>query len=274
MRRMRNRLVSLAAAILSGMMLSACGGAGASPAVVPTVPPPAPTATATPAPTASGQTACDHPYLPTRTGASWSYQNAEGNTLVLAVEDVQGDAQKAEATMTAKIDNLSFTYHWRCTASDGIVSFDYVTLAGLASGGLSISDLTLTKRTGVFLPPASQLVQGATWPIEAGFQMTFGLQDQTLVGDVNLTINMKVTGTDPANFNGQSVDGLQVHQENQGTIRLTMAGATLPDQPTAISGDMVLGRDIGIISQSGKVDLGSSVRLPRTSFDLVSYRLP
>lgn len=276
MSRIHSRHVAWAFAVLAGLVLTACGGTGAT--AVPTAPPPtptpAPTATATPAASTGGQTACDHPYLPMRPGASWTYQNADGKNLVWTVEDVQGDTQKAEATMTAKIDNLTFTYHWNCTASDGIVSFDYVTLGGLASGGVSISDLTLTKGTGVFLPPASQLVQGATWPMEAGFQMTLDLQNQKVVGDVNVTINMKVTGTGPAVFNGQSVDGLQVHQEDQGTIKLTMGGATLPDQPMTISSDMVFGRGIGIVSQAANVDLGSGMSLPGTQFDLVSYNLP
>lgn len=108
---------------------------------------------------AVGQTACDHPYLPLRQGASWVYSSDDG-TQTWSVPSVSGDMNSATAMMEIAFPQGTVNYTWNCGA-DGVVSFDFGTL-GLPTSGFT-SDITITSNSGAILPPPDQLVPGASW---------------------------------------------------------------------------------------------------------------
>lgn len=119
-------------------------------------------ATQAPTPVASGsvgRTACDHPYLPLRQGASWVYSSDDG-TQTWSVPSVSGDMNSATAMMEIAFPQGTVSYTWNC-GSDGVVSFDFGTM-GLPTSGFT-SDITITSNSGAILPPPDQLVPGASW---------------------------------------------------------------------------------------------------------------
>ncbi len=145
------------------------------------------TATAGPRPTATpaAQLACDHPYLPLRQGAIW--QRLRGaSTWTLTVEAVEGNPTGASVRVSDRSDKTSLTYTWTCTPA-GIVYFRLEDIARLAShiltyynnldsyytqfqnqpldsaADVAAINLVVSNPSGVALPPAAELVPGATW---------------------------------------------------------------------------------------------------------------
>lgn len=145
------------------------------------------TATAQPRPTSTpmAQSACDHPYFPLRAGASW--QSLRGTAAwTLTAEAVNGDLANANVTMSDRSNDTALTYTWTCTSA-GIVYFRFDDIARMAANLLSYYgaldsyytqlqnqpldsaadvaaiNLAVSNSSGVTLPPAAELVPGATW---------------------------------------------------------------------------------------------------------------
>jgi hypothetical protein len=161
-------------------------------------------AAATQAASYAAQSACDHPYLPLREHATWTYATTTDGPLVVSVTDVVGDMNHATATLTKVSQRNSDTSTVTC-GPEGI-RFD--SLWGDFQGfswqfGFG-PDAERTEATGVWLLPASQLVPGAGWVCHNAFASSrgpAGNYDTTLV----------VAGHEPTTLpGGQSAQALRV----------------------------------------------------------------
>jgi hypothetical protein len=175
--------------------------------------PPTPTATAASDATAAAaatnassyaaQTACDHPYLPLRDHATWTYTGTSGGALIVTVTGVVGDLNHATATLTVVANGKSGTSTANC-GPEGI-RFDS-TWGGFPGMSWQVGfgpGWEWTEATGVWLLPPSQLVPGASWMCRNAFANSRGPQiyDTTLV----------VAGDEPTTMpGGQSVQALRV----------------------------------------------------------------
>jgi len=119
----------------------------------------APTAAATDDLGYQSQTACDHPYIPLRQGATWTYDSSSGG-FTWTVTEVTGDLNNAAATMMVTVPDGTITYHWTCTA-EGVASYDFGSVAISTAEGSTQFEVVSSE--GSWLPPASQLVPGASW---------------------------------------------------------------------------------------------------------------
>ena len=214
------------------------------------------------------QTACDHPYLPLRPGATWTYGGGE-DTLVWEVLDVQGDMAAATAILNITIGDVSIDYRWECAAGEGMASFDFASLGSAPAGvELTIEQVSID---GQFLLPAEQLVPGATWTtnMESTISFTQEAEGMTLeaTGDMTTEQQNTVVNADPVEFQGQSVAGLRIEQVNNVTMLLSLMGAAM-EQAMTITNNHFLGYGIGIVSQTSITDFGTE------SMDLVSYSIP
>ena len=214
------------------------------------------------------QTACDHPYLPMRLGSTWTYDN-DGEILNWEVIDVQGDQNNATAVLRITSGDITLDTNWTCSAEEGISSYNF---ADYGFGDLG-ADMTieLISADGSFLLPADQLVPGAAWDLNMESTINFSQEaaGETMVVTGNMTNvqNNEVVGLDPVEFDGQTMDGIQVQQANLIDLVLNILG-TSTEQNVSVSNSYNLGKGIGIINQTSVTDFGTGV------LQLISYNIP
>jgi len=291
--------------IVLAIGLVACGGDESEPsgqtpepatatAEPPTATPEPPTATPEPSPTptdepaatavaevsqpadgsgwgASGsgaQSACDHPYLPLRSGAMWRYETSEGEVL-WEVADIQGDMDEATAVLNVTVGDFSLAYQWQCSAGQGLSSFDFASLSAAPVG----LDMTIEQVSvdGVFLLPPEQMVVGASWTAVLTGTVSFSQEIEgtsiEATGDMTTVQQHTIASADPVEFDGQSIPGLQIQQADTINLTLMMMG-TAVDQAITLDNSYDLGYGIGIVSQSSVTDFGTE------TMKLVEYSIP
>ncbi len=104
-------------------------------------------------------TACDHPYMPLRTGATWSYAGNEGSQ-TWSITSANGSANTATATMDIAAPSVDMTSHWTCDPS-GINSYDFGNLSVLDFG--DVAKMDVIDSSGTWLPSAENLTPGYSW---------------------------------------------------------------------------------------------------------------
>jgi hypothetical protein len=219
------------------------------------------------------QSACDHPYWPMREGARWVFRSAEGGDLTWEIIEVNGDLQNAEATMqmtTGGAENaLTFNYTWECSADGGLVSFDFAG-QNFEQAGLEM-DMQVTAGTGEFLPAPELLQAGYSWDTTLdstfSFMMAEGDVEMTIGGSMTNETTNTVTSTEPVSFEGATVDGLQIEQASDMTMTMDMLG-TSTTTDLNLGNTMVLGRGIGMISQTNRTEFGD------VTTELVEVNIP
>jgi len=214
------------------------------------------------------ETACDHPYLPLRLGATWTFDN-DGEILTWEVIEVQGDENNATAVLRISVSDITLDSTWSCSAEEGLSSYNFADY-GFGDLGADMS-IELKSADGSFLLPADELLPGATWELYMESTINFSqvAGDETLVvtGDMINVQSNEVVGVDPDEFDGQTVDGIQIQQANAIDLVLNMLGIST-EQSFPASNNFNLGRGIGIISQTSTSDFGTS------TMNLISYNIP
>jgi hypothetical protein len=186
------------------------------------------------------QTACDHPYLRLRTGATWIYSSPNG-AVTWDVAAVTGDPIPATAGILLAGGAAATSIQWHC-ASDGLVSdaaADY-----LAADTQHNTGVSLTGTTVVSLLPADQLSVGLTW------DMVFTVTYIVLNGAQKLPYrnqywnHFTLAATQPLPVGDQTCDALRVEDVTTSTV--TGAGFLERTFHTATKWSYV--RDIGLVS--------------------------
>ncbi len=215
--------------------------------------------------TGSGaQTACDHPYLPMRDGATWTYSTESGPT-TWTVSSVTGDGDSAAAELTVDFGSGQVTWHFQCDAS-GITSFDF---GSIRSGDLGqFAVMNVKSQAGVFLPPAELLVPGYSWSNSYELEIEFNAGAQAASGTQTRSEASTVTGAEAVTFGDQTYDGLQISRRGTSNILIQIEGVEAPPITTSDTSTMILARGVGIVhSTSQSKDFTSQS-------DLTSYNIP
>ncbi|MGD8585906.1 MAG: hypothetical protein PVJ75_11190 [Chloroflexota bacterium] len=214
------------------------------------------------------QSACDHPYLPMRSGAMWNYETSEG-PIIWEVVDVQGGLDEATAVLSVTVGDVSLEYQWQCSAGQGLSSFDFANLTSAPVG----LDMTIEQVSvdGQFLLPPEEMVVGASWTAELLGTVSFSQEIEgtsiEATGDMKTVQEHTIQSADPVEFEGQSVPGLQIEQANTITLMLSLMG-TAVEQTISVDNNYELGYGIGIVDQSSVTDFGTE------TMNLVSYTIP
>lgn len=214
------------------------------------------------------QSACDHPYLPIRSGATWTYQAGE-EMLIWEVVDVQGDMDEASAVLNITVGDVSLSYHWDCKADQGIASFDFASLTSVPVG----IDMELKQESveGQFLLPADQLIPGASWTAKLLSKISFSQEaagtSVEVTGDMTTVQDHTVLVADPVEINGQSVPGLQIEQASTIDMSLAIMGVTTAQSFSVVT-NYEMGYGIGIVTQTSYTDFGTETT------SLVDYSIP
>jgi hypothetical protein len=212
-----------------------------------------------------GLTACDHPYFPIRTGASWAYNTTEGPT-TWTVTSAEGDSANASASMLFTFSAGQITWSWTCTPA-GLVSYDYNTLSTPELG--QVVTTRIDSSSGVWLPPAELLVPGYSWSFsyEGTSETTVPGIPQTVNSTMQVSDTFTVVSADPVTVNGQTVDGLQVAGEQTVTIVISIPGIEAPPTTSTATSTYVYGRGIGMI-ESASTGPNSTSTSSLTAFNI------
>jgi hypothetical protein len=198
-----------------------------------------------------GQTACDHPYMPLRTGATWTYSSPQGAE-TWVVQDVSGDQTSAIATVLITVADSSITYHWHCD-TEGIRFYQ----AGVNSGGVSL-DMGINNEKGVAILAADKFVPGATW--DYSYTMTFGEQ--------GTTINTSVSQVNTAGDIIPVTNALGTFDTITVTGTLDMSVDLGGSQAMSGTQSLQFGKGVGLLEVQSTMAGNSS------SYSLTSYHIP
>jgi len=205
-----------------------------------------------------GQTACDHPYLPLRPGATWTYASSEGQE-VWTVASVAGDRQNAVAVVNITLNDTTITYNWNCSI-EGIRFFQSV---GISTPELS-QELTISDESGVALLGADRLIPGASW--NYAYTMTIS----STVNGANFAFNNSISSNNTAgdiqtlDTSFGTVDVVTIN----GSDTATISSDLIPSTTSTSTHVWQFGKGIGLIKFEGTYEGGSN------SSELVSYSIP
>jgi hypothetical protein len=232
----------------------------------PTVPPgltaTAVAATGVPTPAAvtdeapyAAQTACDHPYLPLRPGARWTYVSAAG-AQTAQVTGVTGGPSTATATMTRDgAESLT----WQCDDS-GLWANTIPHEAQVFGLDPQINGWEWLSSAGAWLLPPAQLAPGAQWAFNLTFQDNDAMGTGGQIGEVESVQALAAVGTEPVAFAGGVVEALRIDS----TFEVTAMGSAGPPG----SATYWYARGIGLIRL--EFARGAQTAL----FELQSYTVP
>lgn len=165
-------------------------------------------------PYSGGETGCDHPFFPLRSGAYWEYETTAGSVISWHVTDIEDDSSGATATVSRVLDFQSpdapspipYPLTMQCDAS-GLAPF--VETSPYIGFPYPVSSMLLVERT-LHLPAVELLQPGYSWEGNS-YEMGEG-------GGMNDVVNVwteayTVTAAEPVILDGQMYDGLQITKE-------------------------------------------------------------
>ncbi len=188
----------------------------ATPTSAPATGTPSPAATASapasaPATAGAAATACDHPYWPLRTGATWTSGNGAGGTNVVTITQVAVGADGATATQQTVSGASTITQQLTCDASG--IQFGDATFH-LANGHTGTR--TTIDRVGALLPPAAALVDGATFSYSTRSSLDFpafdaqGAYTGQSTYEIDLAFDCTVAGPQSITVAAGTLNGVKI----------------------------------------------------------------
>ncbi len=197
-----------------------------------------------PQPSHQGQTACDHPYLPLRPGATWTYSHPNGprTWIVDSVAPAADTDSQATALMRALVAGQEFKYTWNCSVAGGLT----VWWNGSVDDG-GEAKCELAEAEGVLL--RTVLALETEWVSHT----KTACSGSTMLGVngrmVQVTDDiLKVIGMDKVTLpDGRVVDGLQIDRQGTTFSQAEVEGITSKPLTTEHHYTWVLARGVGIV---------------------------
>jgi len=187
-----------------------------------------------------GANACDHPYLPLRSGASWSYDSSEGG-MTWNVTSAGGSAESASATMAFSMPEVTFTVNWTCSSA-GITSYDFGNITSSAFG--EVVTLNIVNSSGSWLPPAESLVPGYSWSNGYTMVVSSGFEGASVELTTTTSESWSVGGMETISVPAGTFDALRI----DGTSTMEMSGFMgISVPPTATSQTFWFAEGVGIV---------------------------
>ncbi len=187
-----------------------------------------------------GANACDHPYLPLRSGASWSYDSSEGG-LTWSVTSAGGSAESASATMAFSMPEATFTVNWTCSSA-GITSYDLGNISSSAFG--EIVTLEVVNSSGSWLPPAENLVPGYSWSNDYTMVVSSSFEGASVELTTTTSESWSVGGMETVSVPAGTFEALRI--DGTSTIETSgFMGISVP--PTTTSQTFWYAEGVGIV---------------------------
>ena len=169
---------------------------------------------------------CNNTYFPLRPGASWSYtssytnsantRNADSTRAVISVM-AHGDNAVAIQTLTSAAGTIPFST--TCTASGLIQTLP----EGISIPGLQLdkASFQVIDQSGVLLPPAAQIVPGATWNARYEFTTSASRLNRTFNGKTTVVIDSTAIGQEQVSVPAGTFSAMKIEQHVTVTQTLT-----------------------------------------------------
>jgi hypothetical protein len=206
--------------------------------------------------------ACDHPYFPLRTGATWTYAGTEG-TLNWNVTSAGGSAEAASATMDFSFPEGSTTVHWGC-GPDGITSYDFGSFSGVGLDG-AVS-FEVVDSAGAWLPAPELMVPGYSWSNAYTMNVTSAMEGASFSVSAATSESWSVTNSETVSFGGETFDAIRI--DGTSTTTTTAAGLPIPIPTMTSSQTFWLVEGVGVVRYTTSGEGYSS------SGELTSYSIP
>ncbi len=175
-----------------------------------------------PASTYTAQSACDYPYNPLRTGATWEYSDPY-QTYSETVTAVTGGASQSTVTEAYDMGTSNATFDMTC-GSNGIESFQMQNRwAGQSSG----AQMTMTAHSGWTLVPPSELAPGTTW----NSSVTWVVNEPQPQGSPPITITTAVTDA----YTATGVESVTTPAGTFDAIRVDVVSTSETDYPPQLA---------------------------------------
>ena len=207
------------------------------------------------------QTACDHPYLPLRSGSSWTYSTTEG-TSTWIVGGVGGTADSAEAAMSISVPELVFSTEWTCT-TEGIISYDFgnISIAGMGE----VVSMDVIDSSGVFLPAARLLEPGYSWSASYSLAMNFTMEGLSVDTTTSSAESWTAAGMETVSVPAGTFEAIRV----EGTQNFSMSGFMgMGGVDTSVSSTFWFAEGVGIVRYTSSSEGYTSVA------ELTAYTIP
>jgi hypothetical protein len=184
-------------------------------------------------------TACDHPYMPLRAGASWSYAGNEGSQ-TWSITSAGGSANTATATMDIAAPSVNLTIHWTCDPS-GINSYDFGNLSVLDFG--EVTKMDVVDSSGTWLPSAENLTPGSSWSNEYTTVISVSIEGISVDMTTTTSESWTVTGMETVVVPAGSFDALRIN----GTSITTISGMMVAMPAFSSSESYWFAEGVGIV---------------------------
>jgi hypothetical protein len=206
--------------------------------------------------------ACDHPYFPLRTGATWTYAGTEG-TLTWIVTSAGGSAASASATMDFSFPEGTTTVHWGC-GPEGITSYDFGSFSGAGFDG-AIS-FEVVDSAGAWLPAPELMVPGYSWSNAYTMNVASAFEGVSFSMSAATSESWTVSSSETVSLGGETFDAIRI--DGTSTTTTTAAGVPVPIPTMTSSQTFWMVEGVGIVRYS------SSGEGYTSSGELTSYSIP
>jgi len=209
----------------------------------------------------TGANACDHPYLPLRSGASWSYDSSEGG-MTWNVTSAGGSAASASATMAFSMPEVTYTVNWTCSSA-GITSYDFGNISSSAFG--EVVTLDVVNSSGSWLPPAESLVPGYSWSNDYSMVVSSSFEGVSVELTTTTSESWSVGGMETISVPAGTFDALRI--DGTSTIEMSgFMGISVP--PSTTSQTFWFAEGVGIVRYTSSSEGYSG------HGDLTGYSMP
>jgi hypothetical protein len=203
---------------------------------------------------------CDHPYFPARDGANWTYESLDGGTVVWEITSTSADGTEAvmEADLTSPEGVIEAIVNMIC--GDFGISAPELAFTGLPSG----AEVTQITEEGVFLLPADQLTEGATW---TSVVMISAELPGSVVFEIERVVDYAVVGFEEVTVPAGTFDALKVRSENM--LNINVAGRSIQTDNVNI---LWFAEGVGLVKEASEVTADGEQ--PDFGNDLIGFVLP
>jgi hypothetical protein len=208
---------------------------------------------------ATGQTACDHPYLPLRQGASWTYAS-DGYSYTWTVSSVSGDQNNATAMVVMGFEGGSLSYEWKC-GTDGVF---YYTLGDYAFGdtGGAVS-FRITSQSGTPLLAPESFQPGASWTNQYTITIEAGVEGFSTTSTTEVNETHTAGPQETVTMGAGTFDAIPITTNSTSTTTSDFGSFT-----TSYTSTCWFARGVGLVRCESSSEGFSSVT------ELVSYSVP
>lgn len=214
-------------------------------------------------------TICEHPYYPLKTGTQWTYAVSgvgEGVEQIHSVGQITEGANGTSAQLTYMVEGVIVENEVICSAS-GLQFGEYNNLTLNTPDAEGIGSFETIESTGVYLPPADQLVPGATWTANYVIEGSLDAGGQVIETTQEVEVAYELEGTESISVAAGDFEAIRVKQTL--TQRFVDSGLLQGAPEFTFEGTLWFAENVGLVQSEVNVQ-----NVGTTTQELTTYEAP